>query len=302
MQDNRKEFVTFLKTFFGEEITKKLIDLESLSLKKGDAKDLYQINSQIILKQVLKLNPDIHKEIIENNKWAFDFPGWIGELNFDKKYTKEILVIGMEPHIGEKDNNGVKRTAQVTYGLRETDNYLYSELDEYTPNKQLWNNLNGIFGVSEDFKNRDFLEKIYITDLCHFAVKGKVSETYSIKNWPKIRIKNASSYISETIKHIKPKYIISQSSPVSDFVENFMHKTSKLTNEFSSDIFSKELRGKMKNFPNFKKFSYPNNEIIHIRLPHLASGQTNHFWLPKQIEKRNLKLNELKLKLSEFEN
>ena len=302
MKNNQKEFISFLTTYFGKKITENLIDLEKVSIKKGNAKDLYQINSEEILKQVFNLKTKISNDIIQNNKWAFDFPGWIGELDFKKKHTKEILVIGMEPHIGEKDNNGISRTAQVTYGLRETDDFIYSELDEYTPNKQLWNNLNGIFGIDSDYKNREFLEKIYITDMCHFAVKGKVTETYLIKNWNKIRTANASSYISETIEHIKPKYIISQSTPVSNFVENHLSNTSTLLDEFSPNIFSKELRGKMRNFPNFKKFSSLNSDIIHIRLPHLASGQTNHFWLPKQIDKRNLKLSELKLKLSEFEN
>jgi hypothetical protein len=88
--------------------------------------------------------------------------------------------------------------------------------------------------------------------MCHFAVKGKVTETYEIKNWSKIREQNAEKYILETINFIKPKYIVSQSNPVADFVDRYLLQQGTLINEWNPQMFSDELKGSYRNFPNFK--------------------------------------------------
>jgi hypothetical protein len=297
----KEKFREFLNNNFGEHITDALLESENLKLRKGNAKELYECSLDQNKEQVLKLVNENQSEAIIKNRWAFDFPGWIGTLDIKKENVKDILVIGMEPHIGEIDNEGVNRTAQVTYGLRETGNLEYKELAEYFPNKMLWNNLNSIFGKNDQYDDRDFLERIYITDMCHFAVKGKVTETYEIKNWSKIREQNAEKYILETINFIKPKYIVSQSNPVADFVDRYLLQQGTLINEWNPQMFSDELKGSYRNFPNFKNIEFNKKKIIHIRLPHLASGNTNRFWLPKQPEKRNPKMKEIREKLKEFE-
>lgn len=47
---------------------------------------------------------------VDNYTWAFDFPGWLGQI--DELQHKKYMIIGMEPHIAEYD-------FQVTYGLSE---------------------------------------------------------------------------------------------------------------------------------------------------------------------------------------
>jgi len=49
-----------------------------------------------------------------------------------------------------------KRDFQVTYGLRETDNGTFGELDEYQPNTMLWNNLYGLFGKKSGYQSKEF--------------------------------------------------------------------------------------------------------------------------------------------------
>ncbi len=276
-----KEFRDFLNEKFGEHITNKLLDKNQLSLNKGATNNIYNGALEENKKKVIELVGSKYHEKIYENDWAFDFPGWIGELDFSKVNVKEILVIGMEPHIGAGN-----RTAQVTYGLRETADNEFCELGEHLGNRRLWNNLNAVFNKDDrkyysedtykkpldlDFKN--FLEKIYITDMSHFAIKGTVKKTIAFKDWKNIRTENAINYISETITLIRPKFIVSQGSKVADFInENF---------GFAKD-------------DDFTFFRKNQDGIYHIILPHLASGNTNNFWFPKNPEKREPNINEIK--------
>ena len=276
-----KEFKEFLNKNFGEHITTKLLNDNKLSLKKGDANNIYNGDLEGNKKKVIELVESEYHEKINENDWAFDFPGWIGELDFTKVNVKEILVIGMEPHIGEGG-----RTAQVTYGLRETADNDFSELGEHLGNRRLWNNLNAVFNNDDskyyneetykkpldlDFKN--FLEKIYITDMSHFAIKGTVKKTIAFKDWNNIRSKNATNYISETITLIKPKFIVSQGSKVTGFI----NKNFDFAKDGDLTFFRKNQDG-----------------IYHIILPHLASGNTNNFWFPKNPEKREPNIDKIK--------
>jgi hypothetical protein len=282
-----KEFKEFLNKKFGEHITNKLLDKNKLSLNKGESVYLYNGDLEENKKKVIELVESKYHEKINENEWAFDFPGWIGELDFTKVNVKEILVIGMEPHIGEGG-----RTAQVTYGLRETADNEFSELGEHLGNRRLWNNLNAIFNNDDnkyyyedtykkplDLDFKDFLEKIYITDMSHFAIKGTVKKTIAFKDWKNIRTENAINYISETITLIRPKFIVSQGRKVADFInENFG--------------FAKE-----KDFEYFRKNK---DGIYHVILPHLASGNTNNFWFPKNPEKREPNIDKIKIQFDKL--
>jgi hypothetical protein len=317
-----EKFREFLDESFGEHITNKLLNKSTLSLNKGQAEVLYQGDLYKNKNQVLNLiqNP-IHNADIKKNtcNWAFDFPGWIGDLDFTKENIKDILVIGLEPHIGDKDKNGVERTSQVTYGLRETGENEFFELGEYQSNRILWNNLKNIFSeveeyyLEKDFQNnkinRQLLEKIYITDMSHFAVKGLAKEA-NIPDWKNIRQNNAEKYILETINFIKPKYIISQGSIVADFIDNLLFKNEIIENEIRPEEFNfNGTKNRYFNFPHFKSYNVDSN-IIHIKLPHLSSGLTNGFWLPnvkntkdlnkKRSEARNEKMREIRNRINDF--
>lgn len=326
-EQKEKEFRKFLDKSFGVHISDKLFDRDTLSLKKGYTETLYkgsiQKNNKYVVDELLGINKIITKEDIDSSSinWAFDFPGWIGTLDFSNDNVRDILVIGMEPHIGDIDKEGVNRTAQVTYGLRETFENEFCELGEYRSNRILWNNLKSLFSndskyyTESDFKenkiDREFLERIYITDLSHFAVKGNAKEIQNVLNWKEIREENAKRYISETINLIKPKFIVSQGNEVANFIDNYFKDYCK-DDEMIPNEFNIEKSPRYVNFPHFKSYEYKTNLFIHLKLPHLASGLTNGFWLPNtknateeknkiRTAKRDLKMKEIREKLKEFE-
>lgn len=302
----KEEFKKFLKDSFGKHITEALLDEEKMSLIKGKAEELYHGDICLNNEKVLSLvKNETFKSVVDNNNWAFDFPGWIGALDFSKDNIKDIMVIGMEPHIGKGD-----RTAQVTYGLRETGESEYAELGEHLGNRRLWNNLNSVFNNNDDYYHKekylnnqidnDFFNRIYITDLAHFAIKGKAKETSDVKIWPKIREENANKYISKTIELIRPKYIISQGKDVSNFVNRLLKNEVNNNPNWNGSHFSDV------NFPYFEFFKIndikgSSIKIIHIILPHLASGNTNNFWLPKQKVIRDPQMEKIRENLKEFE-
>lgn len=299
-----KEFRKFLDKNFGKHITEKLFDSDTLSLKKGCKENLYQGNLKLNNEKVLKLVKKSNHDEINKYDWAFDFPGWIGALDFSKENVKDILVIGMEPHIRKLDKNGVNRTAQVTYGLRETDENKFCELGEHLGNRRLWNNLNSVFNNNEDYYSnekyfnnqidKDFFKRIYITDLSHFAVKGQASEA-NISGWNKIREENANKYISRTIEFIRPKYIVSQGQKVSNYIDKLLQNNENINQKWECKHYPNS------NYSNFKYFEVNKNKIIHIILPHLASGNTNSFWLPKQKVIRDPQMEKIRENLKEFE-
>ena len=202
----------------------------------------------------------------------------------------------MEPHIRD-------RYYQATYGLRETDDGIYGEIDE-GGNKKLWNNLNALFGVTDDYKNYEFLSRFYVTDMSHFAVKGFAKLMRDVKEWQKIRSDVAEKFLTREIKLIKPKYIISQGNDVADFIDNrILEKNGKLVKiktprDFEQGLLPKRCTGS----PMFKKFDIENRSLIHIRLPHLASGNGNYFWIPAShnAELRKKRLEGVRSELLKF--
>lgn len=313
MKQRKEEFKTFLDHNFGEYITDILLNKTTLSLNQGCSDNLYQGDLDKNKEQVLKLVEKSNHDEIKKFDWAFDFPGWIGTLDFAKVNVKDILVIGLEPHIGdkyEKDGEIIDRTVQTTYGLRETGESEYAELGEHLGNRRLWNNLNSIFNNNDDYYHtekyinnqidKDFFQRIYITDLSHFAIKGKAKKMLDVKIWPKIRNDNANEYISKTIELIRPKYIVSQGKDVSNFVNRLLKNEVNINPNWNNTHFSDV------NFPYFEFFKINDMtgssfEIIHIILPHLASGNTNNFWLPMKKTIRDPQMDKIRQKLKEFE-
>ncbi len=293
---NREKYIEFLQKKFGDEVLNAILDTNEnkLSLKKGDSTQIYsQDLKDTIIEKIKSYSPEEYTKDIEAEMWAFDFPSWIGNLDFTNLNVKEIMVIGMEPHIRS-------RYYQATYGLRETHPNFYGELDE-GGNEMLWKNLNDLFGNNEEYKNIDFLSRFYVTDLSHFAVKGKAKEIHRIKGWHKIRNNIAQKFLSEEIMLIKPKYIVSQGNVVADFIDKNIFKNHweliayKKTSEFKT-----KLPDKCKTSPSFKKYIQNGSTVIHLRLPHIASGNSNYFWTPAQAEPRKIRISGIKKELNEF--
>lgn len=294
-----KEYLQLLEEMYGKHITETLLKPDKLELQKGSANTLYTqgylgLNVEKVRDLIEKYTPK-NSHIVSGREWAFDFSGWIGELDFSNDSVKEIMVVGMEPHIGKRD-------FQAAYGLRETGNNEFGELDEYSPNTFLWKNLNGFFGQSEDYKSKEFLNRFYITDMCHFAEQGKANLVQKIKGWSKVREAIAAIFLKREIELIKPKYIISQGNDVANFIEyKFLNKVGQIIAKKSTSDFRTELPPQCANSPKFKKYEVNGRTIVHLRLPHLASGNGNYFWIPAQKEKRKIRIAGLKKELLEFE-
>jgi len=293
--NHQEKFRNHIELKYGKHITNVILDSNKLELVKGHANQLY--NRGLLLKNKEKVKELIPKysEQLEENEWAFDFPGWVGELDFKGSHTKEIMVLGMEPHIGKRD-------FQVTYGLRETQSGMFCELDEYLPNTMLWKNLYGLFGTKSGYRSKEFLNKFYITDMSHFAVQGKASEMLTFKKWKKIRAEVARTFLPQEIELIRPKYIVSQGNDVADFIEyKFLDKLGKRVAKKTAQEFTTLLPKQCKNSPTFKKYEIFKTELIHLRLPHVGSPNSNYFWTPAQPENRVKRLSGIANELIEFE-
>lgn len=296
----KKEYHQFLEEKYGKHVTRTLLVPDKLELQKGIADSLYTLGyldqNKEKVRELLNSYAPTDSNIVEEREWAFDFSGWIGELDFSRGSVKEVMVIGMEPHIGKRD-------FQVAYGLRETEYNEFEELDEYAPNTLMWKNLNSFFGHSEDYRSKEFLNRFYITDMCHFAVQGKANLVQKIKGWSKVREAIATYFLKREIELIKPKYIVSQGNNVADFIEyKFLDKVGNLIDKKSTRDFKTDLPSQCANSPKFKKYEIGGRIIIHLRLPHLASGNSNYFWIPAQKEERKMRLESLRKELMEFEN
>ncbi len=297
-----KTYLDFLNYKYGNEVVKALTTLESdnlIRLKGGDSSEIY-VNNKFQQNIISKIDELLGDKILDFNAntfgdWAFDFPGWIGDLRFNEySSNKEIMVIGMEPHIENRD-------FQVCYGLRD----LNDEGDLLGGNnKNLYKNIIDVFGDYESLAELstirnydDVLNKVYITDLCHFAIKGKAKEIFKVKNWKRIRNQIALDLLEKEIKFIKPKFILSQGTEVSNFIEkNFFRGTDyELISQLEPKDFNMNLgERRFKNFPKFTKYAFNGLTIAHIKLPHAASGLTQGFWLNSKKEQRKERLNIIK--------
>lgn len=221
------EFKNFLISKYGETITEKLYYKGKLSpeniTKASEDKD----GQELVKEQLQKLKENLFLEIqisnIEKN-WAFDFSGWTGTLDFEKKHIKHYMVIGLEPHI--EDYN-----FQITYELSDKtpDNGLRfgisRDLREYITCKEnfgekvtgnkIWSNLFKLFASETDIQMvkeevckitlDEFLNQFYITDLCHFAPKSLAKAVHNEDKWPKTRKKVAEEFLKKRNRFYKTK-------------------------------------------------------------------------------------------------
>jgi uracil-DNA glycosylase len=221
---------------------------------------------------------------VENNNWAFDFPGWLGQL--DEEHHKKYMIIGMEPHIADFD-------FQVTYGLSENYNSQMVnnrgfKIDETTGKPLIWNYDSGLIwsnlfelfasdyekkGVYQE-RNVDvlihFLEQFYITDMCHFAPRGKAKEIRKVPKWEKVRYRIATRFLEQEIVWVQPEIIITQGNIIFGDLKTILgfEELDKIPLDFQGW----SIRQGILNLPNQQK-------ITIISLPHFGSKLNNKvFW------------------------
>ncbi|PCE62895.1 hypothetical protein [Sediminicola luteus] len=103
------------------------------------------------------------------------------------------------------------------------------------------------------------------------------------------------------IDFIKPKYIISQGNAVGNFIDrNVLIEPWKNIQEKKRSEFHTALPKGCKTTPRFIKYQSNMTKIIHVRLPHVASGNSKYFWTPAQKEVRKVRLEGIRNELESF--
>ncbi|MCL3781266.1 hypothetical protein EMN47_12825 [Prolixibacteraceae bacterium JC049] len=197
----------FLIEKYGEFITTQFLTGNNEVIHDNLNRDGAKEQKEVI--KVLKSAKNIDREklILEkfwnaNVEWGFDFSSWIGDCK-----NKDYLFIGAEPHIG---NN-----YQLVYDFRNLYGkpFKKSALIHYKRESDIWHYITKIFVQDLTDKNIiDFLNKCYITDLCHIVPKhcGQVKDIckkLSIKprEWREFRSSVAKRYLLKEIEAVNPK-------------------------------------------------------------------------------------------------
>ncbi len=257
-------FIELMTRKYGSPIVHELLDLTDITLKPGGIKPKNPKGQELVRVQlrtlIHALPTKLHSlKLNESNGWAFDFPGWLGNLDFRKKNVKDIMIIGSEPHIEEHDY-------QIVYGLHEG-----KHLKFFTEDK-LWRRilklLTGDYILNDFTRIRKELNRLYITDVCFFAPQGKVKALSNYKDWNPIVIPTmADLFLREEISLIKPRVIISQGALA-------FKELVRLLGIDRTIKFSRHFHPKLVNLPQIAE----KGETFLLGLPHMASGNLNFFW------------------------
>lgn len=148
------------------------------------------------------------KELCEGfSKRKMDFPGWLGALDFSKKNTKKIMLIG------EDVGPIVKAYINIAYGLGRYKIDMETSVLAEEPGNHLWKILKKIFTKEIGSKTglEGVMENIYISDM----IKCNVSNEQKIKQLLQIRC--SCAYLLEEIKLIRPMVIIFQGKNAYDY-------------------------------------------------------------------------------------
>jgi hypothetical protein len=286
----KQKTLNFFYQKFGKEITERLLD-KDLVLDRGKIsihkeKDLSGTHPTVSvqMEKLIELGC-LSKEDFENQNikgWAFDFPGWIGALNVDKPSFKDIMIIGLEPHVDNNDFQIVyelaDRTRKPTFTVRNNEIFC----DGSSKPHVMWSNAVKILSsdnqYTEIFTNNnqevlyEVLNKIYITDLCHFAPMGNANKIKNLK-WKGsngIRTKTAEKFLLDEIRLINPKLIIAHGNDVINTLRSFLNtEESHWISGYNELNHNRKVSG-LKYLPWTAKLTFCNCNFLAV--PHLASG------------------------------
>lgn len=282
-------FDEFLLSKYGAKICSSLYNNGKLTPENIRSKN--DVQQEIVKQQLGKLSVDLNLGLdIRNTNWAFDFPGWLGQLKSTIHTRKKYMIIGLEPHVERYDY-------QITYGLSdktpsgtkrfEIDRNSKLEIRCNDDSGIIWTNIFKLIAKENEIREvlineservlSEFLNQFYITDLCHFAPQDKAKAVHGIKSWRKIRRTIAEEYLNEEIELLKPKVIITQGSEVYKEVKKLLKckEIGKYPVEFSSgvnwNVIAAETTGNMK--------------YRVISLPHIGSITTYRTFYSSKLEK-----------------
>lgn len=274
-----------LEEKYGKLITDKLINDRNEIIRENSNEVGIEEQNEVI-RVLTEFKDDTDKKLVpdfflkNNVEWGFDYSSWIGNFN-----NKEFFFIGAEPHIYSN--------FQLVYdfGNYKDKTLNATALEHFSRDSDIWSYLTKMF-VSDltPANTTDFLNKCYITDLCHAVPKGcgqvkDICDKLSIKSgdWKKFRSSVAKRFLLKEIEAVNPKYVILHGNASRDFFQ------SELGLEFTGDY-------KIENSIYSIKTGELNGYKI-ISIPHLKGDVRNKLWKcvqhPERPESAKKILNEI---------
>ena len=231
-----EKFRQHLENKYGKDVTDLLYNDGKITTE--NIKVLSEEGQKIVQNHLNVIDEKINFNFIENEyKWAFDFSGWTGKIDFTSDRLKKYMVIGLEPHIERFD-------FQITYGLsdntpisNESRFSIDCEKPEFIQCKNdsslIWTNLFKLLASEETIKEvkdnkneiklKEFLNQFFITDLCHFAPQGSANLINKVSKWSKIRESVANEFIKKEIEIINPEIIFTQGTDVFNTLKKILN-------------------------------------------------------------------------------
>ncbi|WP_192820707.1 uracil-DNA glycosylase family protein [Rufibacter sp. LB8] len=255
-----KEF--FYKKY-GTEVTDSIMTASNEVIVESKNSDITK--HHLIKKHLIDITVDLDispKLIDQDVTWGMDFSGWIG--SYDSEVGKEYMIIGAEPSIS--------RNYQLVYGFGNKYNLNIDQTASYHYEKEddIWSYFTRLL-IKENESIRDFLEKCYITDLCHIVPQGcgtveSICKKLNItaKEWETFRTSLAKKFLLEEIELVKPKLLVLHGNVSRDFFKTLLK-------------IKFESIGKIKN----TKYSISKAEwkgIPILSIPHLKGQVRNKLW------------------------
>jgi hypothetical protein len=267
---------TLLEQKYGQFVTNQFLTEENEVIKEN-----WNIDGVEEQKEVIRTLKDL-KDFNGNNlvpdnfwsqsaEWGFDFSSWVG--NYD---NKEFFIIGAEPHI--------HKNYQLVYdfGNLRGKTLMESANEHYGDKSDIWHYLTNIFVDNPTPESiTEFLNKCYITDLCHIVPKGcgqvdTICEKLQIKptEWHKFRTSIAKRFLLEEIKAVNPKFVILHGNASREFFQNELGVNYTQVYPIDNSKYT------------IKVGALENYKIVSI--PHLKGDMKNKLWKCKKHPERPL--------------
>lgn len=272
----------FLIQKYGKHITEKFLNEKNELIWENRNED-DKNEQQKVVEHIENLvdsngNKIVPKKFLENNKngWGLDFSSWIGSFNS----TKDYMIIGAEPHVW--------RNYQLVYNFGNFKGKTIQESAQLhftgKTGEEIFSYLPKIFMDDTSNQVTQFLEKCYLTDLCHIVPKGcgqvkdiQTALSITSKEWDKFRESIAKNFLKQEIAEICPKYIILHGNPSRIFFKKIFGVVYESCYKIENSIYS-ILTGSYINMNGEK--------IPVISIPHLAGDVRGKLWKCKAYPER----------------
>jgi hypothetical protein len=287
----RKHYITkFGETIFEDLISPDFIIKAENIKPKGLGKEAVDEQMDEIVQKGL-LSPSDRS----NFKWAFDFPGWIGKLNLDQEHRKEIMLIQLEPHVERFDYQIVYELAEET-GEKEFGIELSKEKLITRSTRPIWDNATRLLATKKQkdliFKEKQtdvlysILDKLYISDMCHFAPQGPTTLLKKLP-WNQIRKSVAEAFMFEEINLINPRLLIASGGNVIKAVDKLFSRYNRKLLIRPSDLQPNNYQ----NFPYLYEYDIEGRKQHILFAPHIGTvNPTNMTFWKNSVDAFNILL------------